>query len=99
MILKSSLFSALALTIAALSWPLQLFDADVSACKDTASAVRIEACTRAINSTGWHYGNLSWAYANRGDAYRIKGETDLAVQTEDGVREAQNRRTVISLQP
>jgi len=27
------------------------------------------------------------------------GETDLAVQTEDGVREAQNRRTVISLQP
>jgi OOP family OmpA-OmpF porin len=27
------------------------------------------------------------------------GETDLAVQTEDGVKEAQNRRTVISLQP
>jgi OOP family OmpA-OmpF porin len=27
------------------------------------------------------------------------GETDLAVQTEDGVKEAQNRRTVITLQP
>ena len=27
------------------------------------------------------------------------GETDLAVQTEDSVREAQNRRTVITLQP
>jgi len=27
------------------------------------------------------------------------GETDLAVQTGDGVREARNRRTVISLQP
>jgi outer membrane protein OmpA-like peptidoglycan-associated protein len=27
------------------------------------------------------------------------GETDLAVQTEDNVKEAQNRRTVISLQP
>ena len=27
------------------------------------------------------------------------GETDLAVQTEDGVKEAKNRRTVISLQP
>ena len=27
------------------------------------------------------------------------GETDLAVQTEDNVREAQNRRTVITLQP
>jgi OOP family OmpA-OmpF porin len=27
------------------------------------------------------------------------GETDLAVQTEDGVKEAQNRRTVIGLQP
>jgi len=27
------------------------------------------------------------------------GETDLAVQTGDGVKEAQNRRTVISLQP
>jgi len=27
------------------------------------------------------------------------GETDLAVQTEDGVKEAKNRRTVITLQP
>jgi OOP family OmpA-OmpF porin len=27
------------------------------------------------------------------------GETDLAVQTEDGVKEAKNRRTVIGLQP
>ncbi len=27
------------------------------------------------------------------------GETDLAVQTEDGVREAKNRRTVVTLQP
>jgi len=27
------------------------------------------------------------------------GETDLAVQTEDGVKEGQNRRTVITLQP
>ena len=27
------------------------------------------------------------------------GETDLAVQTEDGVKEARNRRTVITLQP
>jgi outer membrane protein OmpA-like peptidoglycan-associated protein len=27
------------------------------------------------------------------------GETDLAVQTGDGVKEAKNRRTVISLQP
>jgi OOP family OmpA-OmpF porin len=27
------------------------------------------------------------------------GETDLAVQTEDNVKEAQNRRTVITLQP
>ena len=27
------------------------------------------------------------------------GETDLAVQTGDNVREAQNRRTVITLQP
>ena len=27
------------------------------------------------------------------------GETDLAVQTGDGVREARNRRTVITLQP
>ena len=27
------------------------------------------------------------------------GETDLAVPTEDGVKEARNRRTVITLQP
>ena len=27
------------------------------------------------------------------------GETDLAVQTGDGVKEAKNRRTVITLQP
>jgi OOP family OmpA-OmpF porin len=27
------------------------------------------------------------------------GETDLAVQTEDNVKEAKNRRTVITLQP
>jgi outer membrane protein OmpA-like peptidoglycan-associated protein len=27
------------------------------------------------------------------------GETDLAVQTEDGVKEAKNRRTVVTLQP
>ena len=27
------------------------------------------------------------------------GETDLALQTEDGVKEAKNRRTVITLQP
>ena len=27
------------------------------------------------------------------------GETGLAVQTEDGVKEAKNRRTVITLQP
>jgi Tfp pilus assembly protein PilF len=83
MVLKSSLFAALALTIAALTAPLRLFDADVGACKDTANAVRIEACTRAINSTGWHYGNVSWAYANRGDAYRIKGDTDLALADYD----------------
>ena len=103
MALKSNLLVALALTIlVALTWPLRLFDPDVSACKDTkafssvdtgsrqenasnqkASAVRIEACTRAIHSTGWHYDNLSWAYANRGDAYRTKGETDLALADYD----------------
>jgi tetratricopeptide (TPR) repeat protein len=103
MVLKSSLFAALALTIVALTAPLRLFDADVGACKDAkafssevdtgsrqenasnqkASAVRIEACTRAINSTGWRYDNLSWAYANRGDAYRIAGKTDLALADYD----------------
>ena len=83
MFLKSSLFAALALTIVALTLPLRLFDSDVGVCKDTASAARIEACTRAIHSTGWHYDNLSWAYANRGDAYRIKGDTDLALADYD----------------
>jgi tetratricopeptide (TPR) repeat protein len=86
MILKSSLFSAFALAIVALTWPLRLFDTDIGACKDAASAasaVRIEACTRAINSSGWHYDNLSWAYANRGDAYRIAGKTDLALADYD----------------
>ena len=94
MILKSSLIAGLALTIVALTWPLRLFDANVSVCKDAASTTRIEACSRAINTTGWHYDNLAWAYANRGDAYRLKGETDLAIADYDQAIRLEPHRSI-----
>lgn len=94
MILKSSLFAGLALTIVALTLPLRLFDGNVAACKDTSSATRIEACSRAINTAGWHYDNLAWAYANRGDAYRLKGETDLAIADYDQAIQLEPHRSI-----
>ena len=94
MVLKSSLFAGLALTIVALTWPLRLFDTNVGACKDTASATRIEACSRAINTSGWHYDNLAWAYANRADAYRLKGQTDLAIADYDQAIQLEPHRSI-----
>jgi tetratricopeptide (TPR) repeat protein len=94
MVLKSSLFAGLALTIVALTWPLRLFDTNVSTCKDTTSATRVEACSRAINTTGWHYDNLAWAYANRGDAYRLKGETDRAIADYDQAIRLEPHRSI-----
>ena len=94
MVLKSSLFAGLALTIVALTWPLRLFDANVGACKDATSTTRIEACSRAINATGWHYDNLAWAYANRGDAYRLKGQTDLAIADYDQAIRLEPHRSI-----
>jgi Tfp pilus assembly protein PilF len=94
MILKSSLIAGLALTIVALTWPLRLFDANVGACKDTSSATRVEACSKAINSAGWHYDNLAWAYANRGDAYRLKGATDLAIADYDQAIRLEPHRSI-----
>jgi tetratricopeptide (TPR) repeat protein len=94
MVLKSSLFAGLALTIVALTWPLRLFDANVGTCKDTTSPTRIEACSRAINTTGWHYDNLAWAYAHRGDAYRLKGETDLAIADYDQAIRLEPHRSI-----
>jgi len=94
MILKSSLFAGFALTVVALTWPLRLFDANVSTCKDASSATRIEACSRAINTTGWHYDNLAWAYANRADAYRLKGNTDLAIADYDQAIRLEPHRSI-----
>jgi tetratricopeptide (TPR) repeat protein len=94
MVLKSSLFAGLALTIVALTWPLRLFDANVGACKDTSNSTRIEACSRAINTTGWHYDNRAWAYAHRGDAYRLKGETDLAIADYDQAIRLEPHRSI-----
>ena len=94
MILKSSFFAGVALAIVALTWPLRLFDTNVGACKDTSNATRIEACSRAINTTGWHYDNLAWAYANRGDAYRLKGDTDLAIADYDQAIQLEPHRSI-----
>jgi len=94
MVLKSSLFAGLALTIVALTVPLRLFDSNVGVCKDTSSATRIEACSRAINAAGWHYDNLAWAYANRGDAYRLKGETERAIADYDQAIRLEPHRSI-----
>ena len=66
-----------------LTWPLRLFDTDARACRDSTSTIRIEACTRAIDSAKWYFDNGSWAYSYRGNAYRKRGETDLAIADYD----------------
>ncbi|MBA2398856.1 MAG: tetratricopeptide repeat protein [Bradyrhizobium sp.] len=94
MVLKSSLLAGLALTIVALTVPLRLFDSNVGACKGTTNATRIETCSAAINASGWHYDNLAWAYANRGDAYRLKGQTDLAIADYDQAIRLEPHRSI-----
>ena len=49
---------------------------DATLCSSEAGDVTIAACTRAINSGA---GRPSINYYNRGDAYRVKGDTDRAI--------------------
>jgi lipoprotein NlpI len=52
---------------------------DVSTCRDAKGDVAITACTRAINSGGWHGADLAPIYASRCHAYSVKGDATKAL--------------------
>lgn len=52
---------------------------DLSACRDAKGDAAITACTRAINSGGWHGADLAPAYASRCRAYNQKGDSTRAI--------------------
>ena len=83
MVSKFSIFLTISLAIIVLAWPLRLFDSDARACKDLTNPMRIEACTRTINSSFWYFDNAAWAYSSRGNAYRKAGAAELALADYD----------------
>ena len=79
MVPRFSILIAISLVLLVHTCPLRLFDFDARACRDSTNPTRIEACTRAINTSSWYLDNGSWAYTGRGNAHRKAGAFDLAL--------------------